>query len=99
MEKSEQSTEIPLSWERILHMLVLGAAYTIAETILIALIIGQILFRVVGKEANEPIRRLSKQLSGYLYEIMLYLSFNSDQKPFPYRSWADPYVDRKIRNL
>ena len=57
MEKSEQSTEIPLSWERILHMLVLGAAYTIAETILIALIIGQILFRVVGKEANEPIRR------------------------------------------
>lgn len=82
MEKSEQSTEIPLSWERILHMLVLGAAYTIAETILIALIIGQILFRVVSKEANEPIRRLSKQLSGYLYEIMLYLSFNSDQKPF-----------------
>ncbi|MEZ5587352.1 MAG: DUF4389 domain-containing protein [Sedimenticolaceae bacterium] len=99
MEKSEQSTEIPLSWERILHMLVLGAAYTIAETVLIALIIGQILFRVVSKEANEPIRRLGKQLSGYLYEIMLFMSFNSDRKPFPYRSWADPYVDREIRDL
>ena len=54
MEESEQSTEIPLSWERILHMLVLGAAYTIAEIILIVLIIGQILFRVMSKESSQP---------------------------------------------
>lgn len=98
MEKSEQSTQIPLSWERILHMLVLTMAYAIAETVLIALIIGQILFRVVSKEANEPMLRLGKHISGYLYEILLYLSFNSDEKPFPYRSWADPYASRKIRN-
>lgn len=88
MNKSEQSTKIPLSWERIFHMLVLTMAYAIAETVLIALIIGQILFRVASKEANEPMRRLGKQLSDYLYQILLYLSFNSEEKLFPFQAWA-----------
>jgi hypothetical protein len=96
MNESEKSTRIPLSWERILHMLVLAVAYAIAETVLIALIIGQILFRVVSKEANEPMRRLGKQISGYLYEILLYLSFNSDDNPLPYRSWAASSEQRII---
>lgn len=91
MDKSEQSTKIPLSWERILHMLVLAVAYAIAETVLIALIFGQILFRVVTREANEPMRRRGKQLSDYLYEILLFVSFNSDEKPFPFQPWSDAY--------
>lgn len=88
MEKSEQPVQIPLSWERILNMLVLSVAYAVAETVLIALIVGQILFRVVSKQPNEPMRRLGKQLSGYLYQILLYLSFNSEEKPFPFQAWA-----------
>ncbi len=88
MNRSEQSPKIPLSWERILHILVLTLTYAIAETVLIALIIGQILFRVASKEANEPMRRLGKQLSDYLYHILLYLSFNSEEKPFPFQAWA-----------
>lgn len=95
MNESEQSTRIPLSWERILHMLVLAVTYAIAETVLIALINGQILFRVVSTEANEPMRRLGKQISDYLYKILLYLSFNSDERPFPYRAWAAS-PERKI---
>jgi len=88
MDKSEQSTSIPLSWERIINMLVLAVAYTIAETVLIALIIGQILFRVVSKQPNEPMCRLGKQLSDYLYQTLLYLSFNSEEKPFPFQTWS-----------
>lgn len=88
MDKSEQSTQIPLSWERILNMLVLSVAYAVAETVLIALIVGQILFRLVSRQPNEPMRHLGKQLSGYLYQILLYLSFNSEEKPFPFQAWA-----------
>ena len=88
MDKSEQPTHIPLGWERILNMLVLAVACTIAGTVLIALIVGQILFRVVSKQPNEPIRRLSRQLSDYLYQILLYLSFDNEEKPFPFQAWA-----------
>ena len=35
MENLNNQPKFHSSWERILHMLVLGAAYTIAETILI----------------------------------------------------------------
>ncbi len=88
MNVSEQSTKTHLSWERILHMLVLTMAYAIAEAVLIGLITGQILFRMVSKEVNQPMCRLSKHLSDYLYQILLYLSFNSEEKPFPFHDWA-----------
>ncbi len=88
MDKSEQPAQTPLSWERILNMLVLSVAYAVAETVLIVLIVGQILFRLVSKQPNEPMRRLGKQLSDYLYQILLYLSFNSEERPFPFQTWA-----------
>lgn len=96
MDKPEQSTTIPLSWERVLNMLLLAVAYTIAETVLIALIVGQILFRVVSKKPNEPMRRLGRQLSDYLYQVLLYLSFNSEEKPFPFQAWG---VNREQKSI
>ena len=70
-------------------MLVLGAAYTIAETILIALIIGQILFRVVSKEANEPIPPLEQTAVGIPATKSCCICRSTATKSlFPYRSWA-----------
>ena len=47
-------------------MLVLAVAYALAEIVLMALIIGQILFRVASEKANKPMPHLGTQLSGYL---------------------------------
>ncbi len=77
------------AWKRIVSMLILGLAYSIAETLLVILVIAQVLFRLVNGNGNEPLQALGKQLADYLYRILLFLTFNSDYRPFPFNAWAD----------
>ena len=34
-------------------------------------------------EVNRQIQQVGQSLAGYIYEIIRYLTFNTDQKPFP----------------
>lgn len=72
-------------WSRIVSMLVLGFAFTVAQSLLVALVIGQVLFGVFGKTQNEPLRRAGRQVADYIYHVLLYLTFNSEYRPFPYQ--------------
>ncbi len=76
-------------WARIISMLVLGIAYAVAETVLVALVIGQVLFSIFGKQHNAPLKIVGKQVSDYIYQILVFLTFNSEYRPFPYRHWGE----------
>ena len=79
---------------RILSMLVLGFAYSLAETVLFVLVIGQVLVRLITGEGSGPLQRAGRQLADYLYRILLYLTFNSDYRPFPFAAWEDRQAPR-----
>jgi len=85
-------------WKRILSMLVLGIAYSLAETVLIVLVIGQVLYRLVGGDSSEPLRAMGKSLAVYLYQIFLFLTFNSEYRPFPFAAWSDEGQARVIES-
>lgn len=76
-------------WGRIVSMLVLGFAFTVAQSLLVALVIGQVLFRVLGKTQNEPLKRVGRQVSDYIYHVLLFLTFNSEYRPFPYHGLGE----------
>jgi len=85
-------------WKRVLSMLVLAIAYSLAETVLFVLVVAQVLFRLVGGGDNEPLRAMGRSLSGYLYRILLFLTFNSEYRPFPFAAWADEGRPRVIES-
>ena len=74
---------------RLISMLVLAVSIGVATPVLIALIIGQTLFGLFAAEANEAMKNLAKQLTDYIYSALNYLSFNSEDRPFPYQGWND----------
>lgn len=74
---------------RLINMLVLAISTGIAGSVLFALIIGQTLFGLFTKEPNESMKALAKQLSDYIYKTLQYLSFNSEERPFPYQVWDE----------
>lgn len=87
--RTEYRLSDPSIWRRILSMLILGIAYSLAETVLIVLVVGQVLVRLVTGGGSEPLRAAGRQLADYLYRIFLYLTFNSDYRPFPFAGWGD----------
>jgi hypothetical protein len=76
-------------WKRIISMLVLGFAYGIARVVLGAVVVFQVLFTLFTGNNNEPLKAIGKNLTNYIYEILMFLTFNSEDRPFPFRGWSE----------
>ena len=77
------------TWKRGLYMLLFAIFYGIAEVVLVAIIVFQFLLKLFTDGTNEKLLVLGQNLTTYIYEILQYLSFNSDYKPYPFGEWPD----------
>ncbi len=86
MDKKNQQALLDIStWKRIAYTLFFFVfAYSIAKVIVSGLIIGQILVKLVTGNVNQQLLRFSKLTSNYMYDILLYSTFSSNKKPFPF---------------
>lgn len=74
-------------WKRAVYMLVFVVAYSVAEFILGAIVLFQFLMVLITKETNEALKDFSVQLCQYIYQIVRYLSFNTEYRPYPFNPW------------
>ena len=81
------------TWLRGVYILVFWFAYSVAEFVLGATVLFQFLFVLFSGEKNEKLLVLGQDLSQYIYQVMQYLTFNTDEKPFPFSDW--PSVERR----
>lgn len=57
-------------------------------SICVALIaVFQLLCSLIVRKPNDNARRFGKDLSYYLAEIVQFLSYNTDKKPWPFSPW------------
>ncbi len=76
-------------WIRLIYMLLLGLAYTVAEAVYLIVVIFQWLAALVTGQVNKPLHEFGANLSRYIYEILRFQTFNTEQKPFPFSDWPN----------
>ena len=79
----EQNLKRRSTWVRLLFMAVFVAIYAITRIVFAAVVIFQFLWVLFTAETNKQLTDLGQSLATYTYQIMRYLSFNCDEKPFP----------------
>ncbi len=87
--ETKESMKDMNTWKRILYMLLFAFAYSMAEFVLMGIVFIQVGFKLLTGELNANLKILSKQIAFYIYQIMLFLSFNTEEKPFPFSAWPD----------
>ena len=80
----EENLKRRSTWLRLLFMIVFVAIYALTRIIFGAVIVFQFLWVLFTAETNKQLTELGQSLATYTYQIMRYLSFNSDDKPFPF---------------
>ena len=75
------------TWVRGLYMLLCLVFSTIAEIVLFSVILFQFLLKLLTGETNERLCKLGQGLSTYIYQILQFLSFNSEYHPYPFGAW------------
>jgi hypothetical protein len=68
-------------------MLLFAVAYGVAELLLLVTAVFQFLYLLVTGKTVERLLIFGENLSRYFYQIIRYLTFNTEERPFPFSDW------------
>ena len=71
-------------WMRLLFMLVITSLYSISRIVVGAVVIVQFFWVLFTGETNQKLKVFGKSLATYTNQIILYLTFNTEERPFPF---------------
>ncbi len=56
----------------------------------------QFFVALVNGVDNPNLRRFGETLCEYIYQALRFLTYNSDEKPFPFADWPQPKEDQPL---
>ena len=71
-------------WVRIILMVAFAVILYPVFLVLLVLMIAQMLFVIITGESNANLRSLGVALSAYVFQIVQFMSYVTDTKPFPF---------------
>ncbi|MFT6270315.1 MAG: hypothetical protein ACJAVV_003149, partial [Alphaproteobacteria bacterium] len=77
------------AWKRGLYMVLFSIISGVAKFVVTLVAIFQFITLLFKGQANEAVIPLGQNLSTYLYQITLFLTFKTEEMPFPFLSFPD----------
>ncbi len=77
------------TWTRGLFMLLFAVIYGLAEIVITAVVVFQFFYVLITGKSKERLLVFCQCLSTFVYDIMLFLTYNIEEKPFPFGSWTN----------
>lgn len=91
-EELKENVKSPSTWRRALFMVLYAVFYGFGEAVLFLVVVFQFLHSLFTGGRNEMALEFSENLCAWLYEVMLYLTYNSEDQPFPFGPWPNESV-------
>ncbi|GGY71085.1 hypothetical protein GCM10011613_14560 [Cellvibrio zantedeschiae] len=77
-------------WLRLIFMLIFAAVLQVASIVMWILVIAQFIFSLITGVDNINLRRFGHSLSIYIFDTLKFLTYASEEKPFPFSDWPEP---------
>ena len=75
------------TWIRLIYMLILAVAWTIAEVVFIAVVVLQFLAMLFTGKPIENLVSFGRNLAEYMAEIVRFQTFVTEDLAFPFTPW------------
>jgi hypothetical protein len=85
-------------WLRLVFMLFFAAVLQVASLVMWVLVAIQFLFSLVTGEDNAHLRKFGHSLSTFIYSVLQFLCYSSEEKPFPFADWPESTVVSPLEN-
>lgn len=76
-------------WIRGFFMILYFIVSQIVRFLILVISVFQFIYSVIVGQPNDKLLNFSKGLGGYIYQIALFLTFNTNTKPYPFSEWGD----------
>ena len=74
-------------WTRGLFILIYGLIFYFLFGLIWLVVIFQFFMKLITTELNKPLLDFSDSLNRYVSQILLYITFKSEERPFPFSPW------------
>ena len=78
------------AWMRLLFLALFGLVFWVASWVLAAVVVVQAGWSLLTTGTSRPLGRFGASLAAYLRDIALFVTYNTDDMPFPFDEWPDP---------
>lgn len=75
------------TWQRLLYVILFVIIYSVAEIVLATVTVLQFGFVLITGRRNANLLQFGASLSRFMYDVLRYFTFNSDDAPFPFQPW------------
>jgi hypothetical protein len=79
---------------RLLFVILFALIYSAAEVVLVAVVVIQFGFVLITGERNQKLLDFGATLGKFIYQILQFVTFNSEEKPFPFADWPSAGKDQ-----
>ena len=83
----------PAHWIRIAYMIALLVAVYIASIVVAVVVLAQALFTLLTGNANPNLRSFGSSMGIYVKQILDFLTYNTEEKPFPFAPFPEPQIN------
>ena len=80
----EENIKSKATWTRFLFMAICSILVWLASIVGAAVVVFGFLMVLFTGEVNRELRAVGQSLATYIYENIRYLTFNTDERPFPF---------------
>ena len=80
----EKNVKERSTWLRLLFMVILAFVYGLSRLVIGAVVVIQFFYVLLTGETREQLKAFGHSLAIYSYQIVDYLTFNTEVKPFPF---------------
>ena len=96
MEKNREEISANLKnpgiWRRIIYMMLFALILGVVRMLLWVVVAFQVVTALITGSRNPYAQKFGRSLSAYIYQVLLFLTFNTEEMPFPFADW-EPAVN------
>lgn len=75
------------TWIRGLFIIVFAVIFYVLCIVIWLLVIFQFITKVITGNLNDNLSNFSESLTRFAFQILLYITFQSEERPFPFSPW------------
>lgn len=74
-------------WLRVVFMVLFALILQVAAAVMWVVVVLQFLFSLFAGETNANLRKFGHSLATFIYQTWQFLSYNTEEKPYPFQDW------------
>lgn len=80
----EDNIKSKSTWMRLLYIVIFCILYGVSRLVVLVVVALQFFWLLFTGQINERLSAAGQSLATYTYQLVRYLTFNTDERPFPF---------------